>query len=444
MMRLLVMFPRPRKGVSVTRPMTMAEKILAAHAGLDEVVPGQLIECDLDLVLANDVTAPIAIKTVRQISEAVFDADKVVLVPDHYVPNKDIKSAEQAKIVRDFVREQGISHYYEVGCMGVEHALLPEQGVVGAGDLIIGADSHTCTYGALGAFSTGVGSTDAGVGMATGKAWFKVPETIKFVIDGELAPGATGKDVILHIIGMIGVDGALYKAMEFTGSAIESMPMDERLSISNMAIEAGGKAGLIPVDDVTRAYLDERAERPYTAYYSDDDAQFAQVVEIDAADIVPTVAFPHLPSNTRPVAEARDVKIDQAVIGSCTNGRLADMRQAAAVLAGRTVHPDVRCIVIPATQKVYQQCIAEGLMDIFIDAHCAVSTPTCGPCLGGYMGILAAGERAIATTNRNFVGRMGDPTSEVYLSSPAVAAASAVLGHIGLPEDLEAVADAAE
>ncbi len=428
----------------MTRPMTMAEKILAAHAGLDEVEPGQLIECDLDLVLANDITAPIAIKTVREITDKVFDPTKIALVPDHYTPNKDIKSAEQAKIVRDFVREQGITHYYEVGCMGVEHALLPEQGVVGAGDLIIGADSHTCTYGALGAFSTGVGSTDAGVGMATGKAWFKVPETIKFVIDGELAPGVTGKDVILHIIGMIGVDGALYKAMEFTGSAIESMPMDERLSISNMAIEAGGKAGLIPVDDVTRAYLDERAERPYTAYYSDDDAQFAQVIEIDAADIVPTVAFPHLPSNTRPVAEARDVKIDQAVIGSCTNGRLADMRQAAAVLKGRTVHPAVRCIVIPATQKVYQQCIAEGLMDIFIDAHCAVSTPTCGPCLGGYMGILAAGERAIATTNRNFVGRMGDPTSEVYLSSPAVAAASAVLGHIGLPEDLEDAADAAE
>ena len=428
----------------MTRPMTMAEKILAAHAGLDEVEPGQLIECDLDLVLANDITAPIAIKTVREITDKVFDPTKIALVPDHYTPNKDIKSAEQAKIVRDFVREQGITHYYEVGCMGVEHALLPEQGVVGAGDLIIGADSHTCTYGALGAFSTGVGSTDAGVGMATGKAWFKVPETIKFVINGELAPGVTGKDVILHIIGMIGVDGALYKAMEFTGSAIENMPMDERLSISNMAIEAGGKAGLIPVDDVTRAYLDERAERPYTAYYSDADAQFAQVIEIDAADIVPTVAFPHLPSNTRPVAEARDVKIDQAVIGSCTNGRLADMRQAAAVLKGRTVHPDVRCIVIPATQKVYQQCIAEGLMGIFIDAHCAVSTPTCGPCLGGYMGILAAGERAIATTNRNFVGRMGDPTSEVYLSSPAVAAASAVLGHIGLPEDLEDAADAAE
>ncbi len=426
----------------MARPMTMAEKILAAHAGLDEVKPGQLIECDLDLVLANDVTAPIAIKTVRQITDKVFDADKVVLVPDHYVPNKDIKSAEQAKIVRDFAREQGISHYYEVGCMGVEHALLPEQGVVGAGDLVIGADSHTCTYGALGAFSTGVGSTDAGVGMAVGKAWFKVPETILFKIDGELAPGVTGKDVILHIIGMIGVDGALYKAMEFTGSAIANLPMDERLSISNMAIEAGGKAGLIPVDDVTRAYLEGRTERPYTAYYSDPDAEFAQVYEIDAADIVPTVAFPHLPSNTRPVTEARDVKIDQAVIGSCTNGRLDDMRQAAAVLKGRTIHPDVRCIVIPATQKVYRQCMEEGLMDIFLDANCAVSTPTCGPCLGGYMGILAAGERAIATTNRNFVGRMGDPTSEVYLSSPAVAAASAVLGHIGLPEDLEPVSAA--
>lgn len=426
----------------MARPMTMAEKILAAHAGLDEVEPGQLIECDLDLVLANDVTAPIAIKTVRQITERVFDREKVVLVPDHYVPNKDIKSAEQAKIVRDFAREQGITHYYEVGCMGVEHALLPEQGVVGAGDLVIGADSHTCTYGALGAFTTGVGSTDAGVGMATGHAWFKVPETIKFVIDGQLAPGVTGKDVILHIIGLIGVDGALYKAMEFTGSAIENMPMDERLSISNMAIEAGGKAGLIPVDDVTRVYMDGRTERPYTAYYSDDDAQFAQVIEINAADIVPTVAFPHLPSNTRPAAEARDVKIDQAVIGSCTNGRLADMRQAAAVLKGRKVHPDVRCIVIPATQKVYRQCMEEGLMDIFLDANCAVSTPTCGPCLGGYMGILAAGERAIATTNRNFVGRMGDPTSEVYLSSPAVAAASAVLGRIGLPEDLNAAAAA--
>ncbi len=421
----------------MTRPMTMAEKILAAHAGLDEVVPGQLIECDLDLVLANDVTAPIAIKTVRQITDKVFDPEKVLLVPDHYVPNKDIKSAEQAKIVRDFAREQGITHFYEVGCMGVEHALLPEQGVVGAGDLIIGADSHTCTYGALGAFSTGVGSTDAGVGMATGKAWFKVPSTILLKINGQLNPGVTGKDIILHIIGKIGVDGALYQAMEFTGDVIANLPMDERLSISNMAIEAGGKAGLMEVDDVTRAYMDGRVERPYTEYHSDSDAEYAQVVEIDGADIVPTVAFPHLPSNTRPVAEARDVKIDQAVIGSCTNGRLDDMRQAAAVLKGRKVHPDVRCIVIPATQQVYRQCMEEGLMDIFLDANCAVSTPTCGPCLGGYMGILAAGERAIATTNRNFVGRMGDPTSEVYLSSPAVAAASAVLGHIGLPEDLD-------
>ena len=398
----------------MARPMTMAEKILAAHAHLDEVEPGQLIECDLDLVLSNDITSPIAIKNFKKIGvEKVFDPTKIALVPDHYVPNKDIKSAEQAKQVREFAREQGITHYYEVGCMGVEHALLPEQGVVGAGDLIIGADSHTCTYGALGAFSTGVGSTDAAVGYATGKAWFKVPETLLFKIDGELNPGVTGKDII------------------------RGLSMDQRLSISNMAIEAGGKAGLIEVDDITRAYMDGRTERPYTEYHSDPDAKYAKVYEIKASDIPPTVAFPHLPSNTRPVAEARDVKIDQSVIGSCTNGRLEDMRQAAAVLKGRKVHPDVRCIVIPATQQVYKQCIAEGLMDIFLDANCAVSTPTCGPCLGGYMGILAAGERSISTSNRNFVGRMGDPTSEVYLSSPAVAAASAVLGHIGLPEDLD-------
>ena len=420
------------------RPMTMAEKILAAHAGLEEVVPGQLIECTLDLVLSNDVTAPIAIKEFKKIGvEKVFDPTKIALVPDHYVPNKDIKSAEQAKMTRDFAREQGITHYYEVGCMGVEHALLPEQGVVGAGDLIIGADSHTCTYGALGAFSTGVGSTDAAVGYATGKAWFKVPESLLFNVEGELRPGVTGKDIILHIIGMIGVDGALYQAMEFRGSAIEGLTMDERLSISNMAIEAGGKAGLIPVDDVTRKYMDGRTERPYTEYHSDPDAVYAKVYNIDAQDIVPTVAFPHLPSNTRPASEARDIVIQQSVIGSCTNGRIEDMRQAAAVLKGHKVHRDVRCIIIPATQQVYRQCIKEGLMDIFLDANCAVSTPTCGPCLGGYMGILAAGERSIATTNRNFVGRMGDPTSEVYLSSPAVAAASAVLGHIGLPEDLD-------
>ncbi len=420
------------------RPMTMAEKILAAHAGLEEVVPGQLIECNLDLVLSNDVTAPIAIKEFKKIGvEKVFDPTKIALVPDHYVPNKDIKSAEQAKMTRDFAREQGITHYYEVGCMGVEHALLPEQGVVGAGDLIIGADSHTCTYGALGAFSTGVGSTDAAVGYATGKAWFKVPESLLFNVEGELRPGVTGKDIILHIIGMIGVDGALYQAMEFRGSAIEGLTMDERLSISNMAIEAGGKAGLIPVDDVTRKYMDGRTERPYTEYHSDPDAVYAKVYNIDAQDIVPTVAFPHLPSNTRPASEARDIVIQQSVIGSCTNGRIEDMRQAAAVLKGHKVHRDVRCIIIPATQQVYRQCIKEGLTDIFLDANCAVSTPTCGPCLGGYMGILAAGERSIATTNRNFVGRMGDPTSEVYLSSPAVAAASAVLGHIGLPEDLD-------
>lgn len=425
------------EGENMARPMTMAEKILAAHAGLEEVVPGQLIECDLDLVLSNDVTAPIAIKEFKKVGvDKVFDPTKIALVPDHYVPNKDIQSAEQAKMTREFAREQGITHFYEVGCMGVEHALLPEQGVVGAGDLIIGADSHTCTYGALGAFATGVGSTDAAIGYATGKAWFKVPESILFNVEGQLQPGVTGKDIILHIIGMIGVDGALYQAMEFRGSAIESLTMDERLSISNMAIEAGGKAGLIAVDEVTRAYMDGRTERPYKEYHSDPDAVYAKVYNINAADIVPTVAFPHLPSNTRPAAEARDITIDQSVIGSCTNGRIEDMRQAAAVLKGHKVNPNVRCIIIPATQQVYRQCIEEGLMDIFLDANCAVSTPTCGPCLGGYMGILAAGERSIATTNRNFVGRMGDPTSEVYLSSPAVAAASAVLGHIGLPEDL--------
>ena len=421
----------------MARPMTMAEKILASHAGLDEVVPGQLVECDLDLVLSNDITAPIAIGVCKQITDKVFDPTKICLVPDHYTPNKDIKSAEQAKTVRDFAREQGITHYYEVGCMGVEHALLPEKGVVVPGDLMIGADSHTCTYGALGAFSTGVGSTDAGVGYATGRAWFKVPETVKFEIDGTLRPGVVGKDIILYIIGLIGVDGALYKAMEFTGSAIDTLSMESRLTISNMAIEAGGKAGLFEVDDITRAYVDPRKERDYVEYHSDPDAQYAQVIKIDAADIPLTVSLPHLPSNTKPAAECGDIDIDQAVIGSCTNGRIEDMRQAAAVLKGRKVHPDVRCIVIPATQDVYRQCIHEGLMDIFLDANCAVSTPTCGPCLGGYMGILAAGERSISTSNRNFIGRMGDPTSEVILSNPAVAAASAVLGHVATPADLD-------
>ena len=419
------------------RPMTIAEKILAAHAGLDEVQPGQLIECALDLVMANDVTAPIAIREFERVGVPhVFDAQRIVLVPDHYVPNKDIKSAEQAKQMRAFARAQGITHYFEVGCMGIEHALLPEQGICGAGDLIIGADSHTCTYGALGAFATGVGSTDAGVAFASGKAWFKVPETSLFRIEGELRPGVTGKDIILHIIGRIGVDGALYRAMEFTGSAVRALPMDGRFTMCNMAIEAGAKTGIIEVDDVTRAYLDGRTERPYTEFHADDDAQYACVYEIDAAAIEPMVAFPHLPSNVRPAAEARDVRIDQAVIGSCTNGRIGDMRAAAAVLRGRTVHPEVRCIVIPATQQVFRQCIDEGLAQVFLDAHCAFSTPTCGPCLGGHMGVLAEGERAVSTTNRNFVGRMGHPKSEVYLASPAVAAASAVAGHIALPEDL--------
>ena len=422
----------------MARPMTMAEKILAAHAHLDEVVPGQLIECDLDLVLANDITAPIAIKTFRELGCAhVFDLTRICLVPDHYAPNKDIKSAEQAKITRDFAREQGITHYFEVGCMGVEHALLPERGIVVPGDLIIGADSHTCTYGGLGAFGTGVGSTDAGVGMATGRAWFKVPQTIRFEIDGQLNPYVSGKDVILYIIGLIGVDGALYKAMEFGGSAIASMSMEGRLTMANMAIEAGGKAGLFEVDDVARAWLEGRCERPYTEYHPDPDATYERVIHIDAADIQPTVSWPHLPSNTHPVAEGRAIEIDQAVIGSCTNGRIEDMRAAADVLRGRKVSPFVRCIVIPATQAVWKQCVAEGLMDVFIDAGCAVSTPTCGPCLGGYMGILAAGERAISTSNRNFVGRMGDPTSEVYLANPAVTAASAVAGHIALPSDLD-------
>jgi 3-isopropylmalate/(R)-2-methylmalate dehydratase large subunit len=418
--------------------MTITEKILAVHAGLDEVVPGQLIDSRLDIVLANDVTAPISIREFAKTgAEKVWDADKIALVPDHYTPNKDIKSAEQAKMVRDFARAQGITHYYEIGCMGVEHALLPEQGVVVPGDVIIGADSHTCTYGALGAFATGVGSTDAAAGMATGTAWFKVPSSLKFEITGELQPWVGGKDIILHIIGMIGVDGALYQAMEFTGDTIERLGMDDRFTICNMAIEAGGKSGIIGFDEITRAYVEGRAEREWTVYRSDPDAEYAHVYRIDASTIEPTVAYPHLPSNTRPVREARDVVVDQVVIGSCTNGRIEDMRIAAGILSGRKVDPRVRLIVIPATQEVWKQSMHEGLFDIFVDAGAAVSTPTCGPCLGGHMGILAAGERALATTNRNFVGRMGDPTSEVYLASPAVAAATAVAGHIALPQDLE-------
>ena len=421
----------------MARPMTMAEKILAAHAGLEEVTPGQLVECDLDGVLANDITAPIAIKTVREIGAGIFDRDKISLVPDHYSPNKDIKSAEQTKVTRDFAHEHKITHYYEQGCMGIEHALLPELGVVVPGDLVIGADSHTCTYGGIGAFSTGVGSTDAGVGMATGRAWFKVPETIRFEIDGELPAGASAKDIILYVIGKIGVDGALYCAMEFAGSTVDALSVEGRLTIANMAIEAGGKAGLFEVDEKCREYVAARSDRAIREYHADADATYRQVIHIDASRIEPQVSWPHLPSNTHPVSESRDIRIDQAVIGSCTNGRIEDMRAAADVLCGRTVADGVRCIVIPATQAVWKQCVHEGLMDVFIDAHCVVSTPTCGPCLGGYMGILAAGERCVSSTNRNFVGRMGDPTSEVYLASPAVAAASAVAGHIALPSDLD-------
>jgi 3-isopropylmalate/(R)-2-methylmalate dehydratase large subunit len=418
--------------------MTITEKILAAHAGLDKVEPGQLVNCRLDIVLANDITAPIAIREFDRIGiDRVWDPERIALVPDHYTPNKDIKSAEQAKLVRDFAHHHGISHYYEIGWMGVEHALLPEQGVVGPGDVIIGADSHTCTYGALGAFATGVGSTDAAVGMATGEAWFKVPASIRFDVTGEWGEWVSGKDLILHIIGEIGVDGALYQAMEFTGEAVRALSMDDRMTVCNMAIEAGGKSGVIAVDEVTRAYVEGRAEREWTAYESDADAEYARVVEIDASAIGPTVAFPHLPSNTRRVSEARDITVDQVVIGSCTNGRLEDMRVAARILEGRKVADGVRLIVIPATQDIYRESMHEGLFDIFLDAGAAVSTPTCGPCLGGHMGILAAGERALATTNRNFVGRMGSPESEVYLASPAVAAATAVVGHIALPDDVD-------
>lgn len=421
----------------MAQPMTIAEKILAAHAGLDEVAPGQLIECKLDVVHANDITAPIAIDVCRQVGDEVFDPARVVLVPDHYTPNKDIKSAEQAKIMREFAFEQGIEHYYEVGCAGIEHALLPEKGVVVPGDLTIGADSHTCTYGALGAFSTGMGSTDVGVAFATGSAWFRVPESIKVVLEGEFASGVSAKDLILHIIGMIGVDGALYQVLEFTGPAVAQISMDGRFTMCNMAIEAGAKTGIFAVDDITRTYVESRAERPWVEYASDEDARYARVVHVDVSRVVPTVSLPHLPSNTRPAADCDDMRIDQVIIGSCTNGRIEDMRAAAEVLRGRIVNPAVRCIIIPATQDVYRQCMHEGLLDAFLDAHCAVSTPTCGSCLGGHMGVLASGERCIATTNRNFVGRMGAKDSEVILASPAVAAASAVAGYVCAPEQLD-------
>jgi 3-isopropylmalate/(R)-2-methylmalate dehydratase large subunit len=411
--------------------MTMTQKILAAHAGLDKVEAGQLIRCKLDIVHGNDVTTPVAINEFYKAGFTdVFDKNKITMIMDHFTPNKDIKSATNTKQCRDFATKLQIKNYYDVGDMGIEHALLPEKGLVAAGDCIIGADSHTCTYGALGAFSTGVGSTDMAAGMATGEAWFKVPSAIKFNLKGKLNKYVMGKDVILHIIGMIGVDGALYKSMEFVGEGLASLSMDDRLSMANMAIEAGAKNGIFAVDDVTIAYMNERVNRPYKVYEADPDAVYDEVYDIDLSEIKSTVAFPHLPENTRTIDEVGDVKIDQVVIGSCTNGRMEDMEVAAEILKGKHVHPDVRCIVIPATQQIYLDCIKKGIMEIFISAGCAVSTPTCGPCLGGHMGILAAGERAVATTNRNFVGRMGHPESEVYLASPAVAAASAITGKI--------------
>ena len=418
--------------------MTMTQKILAAHAGLSEVKAGQLIEADLDLVLGNDITSPVAIKEMEKFNkEGVFNKDKIALVPDHFVPNKDIKSAENCKCVREFARRNSITNYFEVGKMGIEHALLPESGLTLPGDLIIGADSHTCTYGALGAFSTGIGSTDMAAGMATGKGWFKVPSAIKFNIVGKPSKWVSGKDVILHIIGMIGVDGALYKSMEFVGEGIKNLSMDDRFTIANMAIEAGGKNGIFPVDDIAMCYLNEHAKgKKYTVYEADPDAEYDEEYTIDLSELKPTVSFPHLPENTHTFDDIDDIKIDQVVIGSCTNGRIDDLRIAAEVLEGRSVADGIRCIVIPATQKIYMQAMKEGLLETFINAGAIVSTPTCGPCLGGYMGVLASGERCVSTTNRNFVGRMGAIDSEIYLASPAVAAASAVTGKVSQPSEL--------
>ena len=418
--------------------MTMTQKILAAHAGLDHVEAGQLIEAELDLVLGNDITSPVAIHEMDKMkADTVFHKEKIALVMDHFIPNKDIKSAEHCKCVREFACRHEISNYFDVGEMGIEHALLPEKGLTVAGDVIIGADSHTCTYGALGAFSTGVGSTDMAAGMVTGKAWFKVPSAIRFNLTGKPKKWVSGKDVILHIIGMIGVDGALYKSMEFTGDGIKKLSMDDRFTIANMAIEAGGKNGIFPVDDQTEAYMKEHSMRSYKVYEADEDAVYEAEYTIDLSKLEPTVAFPHLPENTKTMNEiSQEIVIDQAVIGSCTNGRIEDLRTAAEILKGRKVKKGVRCIIIPATQSVYLQAMEEGLLKIFIEAGAVVSTPTCGPCLGGYMGILAAGERCISTTNRNFVGRMGHVESEIYLASPAVAAASAVMGKIAAPEEL--------
>ena len=418
--------------------MTLTQKILAAHAGLPEVKAGQLINAKLDIVLGNDITTPVAINEFERAGfDRVFDKEHIAIVLDHFVPNKDIKSATQSKQCREFANKYDILNFYDVGQMGIEHALLPEKGIVTAGDCVIGADSHTCTYGALGAFSTGVGSTDMAAGMATGMAWFKVPSAIKFVLTGKFNPRVSGKDLILHIIGMIGVDGALYKSMEFTGPGVAGLTMDDRLCICNMAIEAGAKNGIFPVDDLTVAYMKEHSKRPYKVYEADEDAVYEQEYTIDLSTLKSTVAFPHLPENTRTIDEiTEDVVIDQSVIGSCTNGRIEDLRCAAEILKGRKVKKGVRCIVIPATQQIYLQAMREGLLEIFIEAGAVVSTPTCGPCLGGYMGILAEGERCISTTNRNFVGRMGHVKSEVYLASPAVAAASAVTGKISAPAEL--------
>jgi len=417
--------------------MTMTQKILAAHAGLSKVSAGQLIEANLDLVLGNDVTAPVAIKEMAKLdTDEVFDKDKIALVPDHFTPNKDIKSAENCRCMRDFAKKHDITHYFEVGEMGIEHALLPEKGLVVAGDVVIGADSHTCTYGALGVFSTGVGSTDMAAGMATGKAWFKVPSALRFVFTGKPSRWVSGKDIILHIIGMIGVDGARYKSMEFAGDGIRHLSMDDRFTIANMAIEAGAKNGIFPVDELTIEYMKEHSAKPYTVYEADEDAEYEETYEIDLSKIRPTVAFPHLPENTHTIDEIPDIKIDQVVIGSCTNGRLNDLRAAARVLEGRKVAKGVRVIIFPATQDIYLKALEEGLIATFIKAGAVVSTPTCGPCLGGHMGVLAAGEKAVSTTNRNFVGRMGHVDSEVYLASPAVAAASAVTGKISGPEEL--------
>ena len=416
--------------------MTMTQKILAAHAGLDSVQAGQLINAKLDIVLGNDITTPVAVNEFTKSGfENVFDKDRIAIVLDHFVPNKDIKAAEQSKTCREFACSHCISHFYDVGKMGIEHALLPEQGVVTAGDCIIGADSHTCTYGALGAFSTGVGSTDMAAGMTTGMAWFKVPSAIKFELTGTLASNCSGKDVILSIIGQIGVDGALYKSMEFVGDGVKTLTMDDRLCICNMAIEAGAKNGIFPVDDITLEYLNGRSERTPVVYTADDDAEYEQIIKIDLSTITPTVSCPHLPENTHPAKELSDIKIDQVVIGSCTNGRMEDMETAYKILNGKKIADGVRCIIIPATMQIMRECTERGYITAFIDAGAVVSTPTCGPCLGGYMGILAAGERCIATTNRNFVGRMGHVDSEVYLASPATAATSALTGYITEPKE---------